>query len=1144
MPQYRNQTFRNAGDIDRFFSQFNSSGYVDWYNKNAAGQAGWTDHSGKPLRISNKNNINWQNIWNNISIIYGKDTINLVEFLCLNSIITNETGGLFQPVSERVGSESNGAPGIAYAFNKISGLKLSYNTLNTNKKAYDLFRDSIFINAHGTKPLNEKLKNTVDTRWAGETFPQGFSGLGVDKEVDKVGKSNTFLFQADFMKFRGRGYIQTTGRSGYLPIIDYILKYNGQDATISSYKTKWQSIGSSDRIATISTSEDWDTIFQNSNSIIPNYAVYLHASKGGAKGIQFYHRINSNQSDANLQKAIKNVAYCVAGGGADTYADKFLGRVIFILNRLESQQAGPVTSEPGSLTTPPETGGVEPSQTEGQDSVNGAGGSQPYTDGGQGSVSRQEIVNVFESTIKPSEIRFKLPSDRNLQDEFVKTIGLVPFVWYNAFQISPAYLKYFELGSNSNNLPQIKLIFQDEFGFLKDKAFPLDDTKITIFISPRSEQLKPIHLDFKIAKFNILDGICTLTGILDVSELMLKKYVSLGKKTSFNALQELAKTSGLGFSTNISDTADEMLWMQNGKRTIDFIEDISKHGYISDQTFVYQYIDFHYNLTYVDVEKEVRRDITNELGVANTGIEGIAKLPKTELVGKPVLTNDQSLVNSPGYFQSYRILNNSTNISISQGYSSTMKIYDDVTKKFIIFNIDGLTENPDSSIIMKGSPQDETFFNANKNLIYSGKLDDNVHLNYQFAETLNSRNLSELSKVGIEITLESPNYNFYRFKKVKILISNQAPTPTQDILNNRLSGFWIIVDIRYIFNDQKYTQVIRLVKRELELSPEEASKEPPQQSQSEQNVPIQNNPAPGSTASGITASGTSSVAPTALNQNPTPPPNFYGTQSAPPADPPGADNFPLTKEIFKKIYQKYSVPDVILERYYKPLRNKMIEYKMESKERIATFIVMINQQSSYLKNVTEDTDGKKYQTYEGNTSPEDGFKFRPRGLIKMTPGKRSYDTTGKFLKKDFITDPNVVAADNQTHLRGSMTDEQIENSILVALKLWTDPYVSAWSRSSYGDLRILSDNVKIISPLTYGTFKTEDLPNQTTSLFSTSDIERLNLYVTKDNNFATANAPLDQKALSFLQIHFAINDSYESFRDNVIAWNEIRELLK
>jgi hypothetical protein len=60
-------------------------------------------------------------------------SFNLIEFLCLNSIMMNETGGTFKPLIEGLGF--SGHPGISYAFDQISNVKLSYNTLNTNKTA-------------------------------------------------------------------------------------------------------------------------------------------------------------------------------------------------------------------------------------------------------------------------------------------------------------------------------------------------------------------------------------------------------------------------------------------------------------------------------------------------------------------------------------------------------------------------------------------------------------------------------------------------------------------------------------------------------------------------------------------------------------------------------------------------------------------------------------------------------------------------------------------------------------------------------------------------------------------------------------------------------------------------------------------------
>ena len=57
----------------------------------------------------------------------------------LMSIVNNERGGSLKPVTERVGNKDN--PFLAYAFNRISGIKKLYHTFTSNKTAFDLFHD-------------------------------------------------------------------------------------------------------------------------------------------------------------------------------------------------------------------------------------------------------------------------------------------------------------------------------------------------------------------------------------------------------------------------------------------------------------------------------------------------------------------------------------------------------------------------------------------------------------------------------------------------------------------------------------------------------------------------------------------------------------------------------------------------------------------------------------------------------------------------------------------------------------------------------------------------------------------------------------------------------------------------------------------
>jgi len=96
-----------------------------------------------------------------------------------------------------------------------------------------------------------------------------------------------------------------------------------------------------------------------------------------------------------------------------------------------------------------------------------------------------------------------------------------------------------------------------------------------------------------------------------------------------------------------------------------------------------------------------------------------------------------------------------------------------------------------------------------------------MHQNYHYSAVQNARNIVDLEKIGLEITMKTPNFNLYRFKKVYVFISNQANTPSISHKNQRLTGEWLIVDISYKFDNGKFTQIVRLVTRELNLAPNE-----------------------------------------------------------------------------------------------------------------------------------------------------------------------------------------------------------------------------------------------------------------------------------------------------------------------------------
>src|SRR5690606_38471308 len=106
--------------------------------------------------------------------------------------------------------------------------------------------------------------------------------------------------------------------------------------------------------------------------------------------------------------------------------------------------------------------------------------------------------------------------------------GYMPFVWYNGYQISEddistLYLYY------KGMIPCLRMRFNDSGGMLRDKGMPLDDTKIKLYLNPKSEKLDPIFIEFKITNISTISNQFVLYGILNVPDLYVTHYKSYQK---------------------------------------------------------------------------------------------------------------------------------------------------------------------------------------------------------------------------------------------------------------------------------------------------------------------------------------------------------------------------------------------------------------------------------------------------------------------------------------------------------------------------------------------------------------------------------------------------------------------------------------
>ncbi len=308
-----------GADISSFFTQKTGLDFIDWFNKTCANKASW---AGKHLGNAPETRVRFKQVWDQFPLMFGTENINLAQFIALTSIFINEIGAEMLPLTERVGRQ--GHPGLAYPFDTITGIKRSYNQA-PNKTAFELFNDPVYIKAKGQLVLADSLKNTTDKRWNGNTYPQNDFTTSPDLVL------SGFVREADFFKFRGRGFIQTTWRSNYTLLIKFIQAYTGNDATVLRYKQRWANLNA-DVVATMSSNEDWDDLFQNSNLIIPCAGIQVHNRASGN-----YLALSNNLLTimGTGKGSLYNMGLRISGG--KQYAALFRNRVVQIIVALAAE---------------------------------------------------------------------------------------------------------------------------------------------------------------------------------------------------------------------------------------------------------------------------------------------------------------------------------------------------------------------------------------------------------------------------------------------------------------------------------------------------------------------------------------------------------------------------------------------------------------------------------------------------------------------------------------------------------------------------------------------------------------------------------------------------------------------------------------
>ena len=437
---------------------------------------------------------------------------------------------------------------------------------------------------------------------------------------------------------------------------------------------------------------------------------------------------------------------------------------------------------------------------------------------------------------------------------------IYPIICINNTFLSAEEIDYLDITSSSL-LPTISLHITPKTKTFVNNEVIKDGDIISVFIRTSTDIITPIRIDFLIKSSKVLgydinsqgeDVSIILNGEMYIPGMYSSKDNLYLTGSSKNALKEIAKKLGIGFAFNDEcETNDAQLWFSSKERMDIFINNITRHIWKDEQSFFKVWIDFYYNLNFINVNKSLMSeddiDVTIETFVKT--MQDISPIENTEenaIAGLKLLTNYEVKKRSPFYILDFNMRNNSSNITnnigsniVNQMFIHNQNYYNQGDSPYIeLKNVQMYDpKKKDKTVILRGRNKynSETAMNYDMQYesvdieesntvtqwrgiqytISDGDVDGstnnwsgNVNINYNRAETHNLINNAELDKMYISVTVNGPCLQIMRGEKIPIIIVtkdmlDQFTTNNESLkgINKFYSGFYFVDAIKITYTN-------------------------------------------------------------------------------------------------------------------------------------------------------------------------------------------------------------------------------------------------------------------------------------------------------------------------------------------------------